>query len=589
MATRFSLAALVVLGLFFGPGRAVAAEKCRLGTIAELPVTMSGSRPTVPARINGTEARFVADSGAFYSVISPAAAAEFKLPSTTLPVSVTMRGIGGSAKASGTTVREFMLAGIRLANVEFFVGGGEPGAGAAGVLGQNVLSIADVEYDLANGAIRLMNPHDCRGATLAYWVSDPQRYSMIDIFKATPDSPHTRGVILVNGMKVRAVFDTGASASILSVRAAGRAGVRPESPGVEPGGFWRGIGRGALQTWVAPFDTIKIGDEEIRHVRLRIGEIELDKADMLIGADFFLSHRIYVASSQRKLYFTYNGGPVFDLSTDSPPPPPNEDSPPADPGAPVDAAGFSRRGNAFAARRDFEHALADLTRACQMAPTEAQYFYERGMIHWHNEQPKLAIVDFNEALRLRPNDVDTRVARAEAQLFERRRTDALADLDAADSAATKEADIRLEMGLLYGRANALPQAITQYDLWVAAHDRDARMPDALNARCWSRALLAQDLDKALADCNAALEMRPDTPIYHASRGLVNLRLGHLDPAIADFDASLNTPAQNAFYLYGRGIAKLRKGQSAEGQADIDAALTLQPRVADEARHFGFSP
>ena len=36
---------------------------------------------------------------------------------------------------------------------------------------------------------------------------------------------------------------------------------------------------------------------------------------MLIGADFFLSHRIYVASSQRKLYFTYNGGPVFNLDT----------------------------------------------------------------------------------------------------------------------------------------------------------------------------------------------------------------------------------------------------------------------------------
>lgn len=35
---------------------------------------------------------------------------------------------------------------------------------------------------------------------------------------------------------------------------------------------------------------------------------------MLIGADFFLSHRIYVASSQGKLYCTYNGGPVFDLA-----------------------------------------------------------------------------------------------------------------------------------------------------------------------------------------------------------------------------------------------------------------------------------
>jgi hypothetical protein len=32
---------------------------------------------------------------------------------------------------------------------------------------------------------------------------------------------------------------------------------------------------------------------------------------MIIGADFFMAHRIYVARSQGKIYFTYKGGPVF--------------------------------------------------------------------------------------------------------------------------------------------------------------------------------------------------------------------------------------------------------------------------------------
>jgi hypothetical protein len=32
---------------------------------------------------------------------------------------------------------------------------------------------------------------------------------------------------------------------------------------------------------------------------------------MLIGRDFFISHRILFAESQRRLYFTYVGGPVF--------------------------------------------------------------------------------------------------------------------------------------------------------------------------------------------------------------------------------------------------------------------------------------
>jgi hypothetical protein len=47
---------------------------------------------------------------------------------------------------------------------------------------------------------------------------------------------------------------------------------------------------------------------------VRIADFELRDADMLIGADFFLSHHIFVSNSQHKLYLTYNGGPVFNLA-----------------------------------------------------------------------------------------------------------------------------------------------------------------------------------------------------------------------------------------------------------------------------------
>jgi hypothetical protein len=32
---------------------------------------------------------------------------------------------------------------------------------------------------------------------------------------------------------------------------------------------------------------------------------------MLLGADFLRSHRVLVSHSQRKIYFTYVGGPIF--------------------------------------------------------------------------------------------------------------------------------------------------------------------------------------------------------------------------------------------------------------------------------------
>jgi len=98
-----------------------------------------------------------------------------------------------------------------------------------------------------------------------------------------------------------------------------------------------------VKSWIAPFASFKLGDEEIRNTRLRIGEPGID-TDMLIGADFFLSHRIYVASKQHKLFFTYNGGAVFNLKAAMPAP--ASDVPPAEsaPDEPKDAAAYSRRG-----------------------------------------------------------------------------------------------------------------------------------------------------------------------------------------------------------------------------------------------------
>lgn len=37
--------------------------------------------------------------------------------------------------------------------------------------------------------------------------------------------------------------------------------------------------------------------------------------DMLLGADFLRSHRVLVSHSQRKMYFSYEGGPVFQPKT----------------------------------------------------------------------------------------------------------------------------------------------------------------------------------------------------------------------------------------------------------------------------------
>src|SRR5579862_4803057 len=189
MSPRPLWVALVSLALSGPAGQALA--KCTVGILAVLPVTMRDLRPLVSAKINGADALFIADSGAFFSMISPAAAERFSLRLHPAP-GVSVIGIGGASHVTYlTTVKNFALVDTPIPNLQFFVAGNEL-QGAAGLLGQNVFRAGDVEYDLANGVIRLMEPHDCRNADLAYWTTATQQdYSRIDFESPSAESPHT--------------------------------------------------------------------------------------------------------------------------------------------------------------------------------------------------------------------------------------------------------------------------------------------------------------------------------------------------------------------------------------------------------------
>jgi tetratricopeptide (TPR) repeat protein len=583
---RFHFVALAILGLSIAPIRALAA--CKLAKMAELPVTMSGSKPLITAKINGEDARFIADSGAFFSMITEAAAAEFKLRLTPAPFGFQVIGIGGNVDPSIATVKVFTFAGIPVHNVQFLVGGSTVGgAENVGVLGQNFFRIGDVEYDLAKGIIRLMHADGCGHALLGYWVKPSDPLSIMDIESATALSPHTTGTALINGARIRVMFDSGAGTSMLSLGAAERAGVKPDSDGVVDAGYGGGIGRTRVKSYIGRFSSFKIGDEEIRNAQLRFGDFGVAATDMLIGADFFLSHRIYVASSQHKLYFTYNGGPVFNLTST---PGKAEDKEEGDELA--DAAAYSQRGTAFAARHDYERAIVDLTRACELAPDEPEYFYQRGVVYQENKQFEPAMADFNRALELKPDDVLALAARAALRMGGRDNVGAGADLDAVDRSAAKGADVRLFLAQGYERLDLLPRSITQYSLWIAFHRDDSRMSQALNSRCFVRALQGVNLSQALGDCNSALRLTAKSNPFSArvldSRGLVRLRLGDYDKSIADYDESLKV-VRSASSLYGRGVAKIRKKRVPEGEADIAAATAVRASIGEEFKRRGIVP
>ncbi len=604
----------VFLALCIAAGySAQAGANCVLDKRVELPITMSGLRPTIDVQFNGNPATLVLDSGAFYSMISRATAAQFGLKLEPAPFGFRIMGVGGSTDTSLTTVKDFGLLGITVHNVVFFVGGSEAGGGS-GLLGQNLLEFFDVEYDLSHGAVRLFKTNGCGKAVLAYWATPDQPYSLVHINGIDPHNPHTTGDAYLNGKEIRVMFDTGAYNSVLSLKAAERAGMKLDSPRVVEAGLTHGIGRTMIKTYLAYFDTFKIGDgEEIKNARLRVGEIGLNDADMLLGADFFISHRVFVSNSERKAFITYNGGPVFNLSKTpqvaAAAPPGEPDAAPAGdssapqasgtaaspdaPDTPKDAAGYARRGAGFAARRDFVPALADLTKACELTPDEPEYFYRRALLYAETGAVPQALADLDHAIQVKEDFLPAYLPRAEIHLRQKDLSAADTDFASVDRLAPQQADLRLELANLYSRQERYSASIKQYDLWIGSHPDEARLPSALAGRCLASALANQDLGQGLSDCNKALRRAsdhdPNYGLLYADRGMVYLRQGNYDKALADFNDALKVMPKNARALYGRGVVESRKNLATQSAADIAAAQAIAPELPEHYQRYGIVP
>jgi tetratricopeptide (TPR) repeat protein len=393
---------------------------------------------------------------------------------------------------------------------------------------------------------------------------------------------------------------------MLSIDAAERIGISPGSPGVVATGAAEGIGQQQLvDTWIAPIAEFDIGGEQIQRTHVEIGHLHSryenpdEHYDMLLGADFFLAHHVYVANSQSKLYFTYGGGPVFDVGPRRAAPargsPAVANAMATDPSA--SSADLMRRGMAEESRGLLDQALADFTRACNLDSRDADCLYQRGMAHWRLRQGDPALQDFDTAIQISPHDYLARLARAELRL---RQPDAAVtpgvdaaavtpDLDAVDRLAPQADNARFTLAELYDDIDLYGQAVHEITVWIRYHSDDVQLGSALNFRCWYRAEANQDLDQALKDCNRALHLAPGSQQFLDSRGLVNMRLGKLDDAIGDYDAALKQNPKLASSLFGRGLAELRKGETAQGQADIAAAERTNPRVVGFFARFGLKP
>jgi tetratricopeptide (TPR) repeat protein len=252
--------------------------------------------------------------------------------------------------------------------------------------------------------------------------------------------------------------------------------------------------------------------------------------------------------------------------------------------APDDPDGHLYRANALLVLGRRPEARPEFEAALKMRPSAAAYI-GRAQTAYQVSERKKAIADVDEALKLEPEMFEALLLRANMLILDHQPERAMQDIDKLVALKPDDPEVLTQ-------EIAALTALHRSDEAVRLLDRlpiDLTDATDLNDRCWVRATMNKELDNALADCDAALKLKPTSAEALDSRGLVHLRRGELDASIRDYDAALKLRPAQAASLFGRGVAKLEKGLTAAGQADLAAARRQSSEVEATFAGYGVTP
>ncbi len=303
---------LATLALVLSTSFVYAAEppRCRYVMVAKLPLQYTGPslQVTTQGVIDGTPATMLVDTGSYDSFLTRTGTEKRGMKLSNL--GRVAQGVGGYSSIYQTRIEEFAAGPARSEHGRMLVLSdfGHPPSYDA-ILGAPFLLQTDLEISLATKEMKFFQPVNCGDTHLAYWDADALVIPFDSSAETTPTPEFT---VLVNGVKMRAILDSGATATTMSLAAARRAGLKLDAPGVAPAGHAVGVGKVKIAYWHTTFNTFQIGEEVIRNADIGVIDGKDKGVDVVLGDDFLRSHRVLFAMSQRKIYFSYVGGQPFE-------------------------------------------------------------------------------------------------------------------------------------------------------------------------------------------------------------------------------------------------------------------------------------
>jgi len=292
--------------LVVGLATVTAQAACRVEARGTVPIDTSAGHVLVAVEVNDVPATFILDTGAERTVMSEDAVRQIGLERDGW-VASTLRGIGGiqqrpnalprSLRLGTTPLRRQTLTGdtsVTVGPLPMARLGGRP---IAGLLGRDFLAPFDLDLDLRGRRMTLYDVEGCKTAFLP-WTTP---YAAIRA--TTPIGAALVIELQVDGRPLRALLDTGASASLVTAPGMYRLGLTPEVLAHDPSGNGNGIGPAPVPMHRHRFAELRVGSEAIRDPALWVAPVRIVPiVDMLLGADWLQSRHVWLSFATKQVF-----------------------------------------------------------------------------------------------------------------------------------------------------------------------------------------------------------------------------------------------------------------------------------------------
>ncbi len=222
-------------------------------------------------------------------------------------VGTTMSGVGGINSRPNADPRSLSLGGIPLVRqtlnhdnsltVADLPRGSVGSLTIDGLLGRDYLSRFDLDIDLPGRQLTLYRVQDCAGRFLP-WSGD---------YAAVPVTIPTENALVVpvvlDGTPLRALLDTGTSASLLAAPGMVRLGLNAAGLAHDPSDAVHGLGPRVVLMHRHMFRSLRVGGLAIAEPAIWVAPIRLTPiVDMLLGEDWLEGRRVWLSYATRQLF-----------------------------------------------------------------------------------------------------------------------------------------------------------------------------------------------------------------------------------------------------------------------------------------------